>query len=98
MTPADLALLLFNAVNCIRLLAYVPQILAILRDRHGAEAVSSLSWALFGLAHLSTAIYAWLTVHDAWMALVFAVNFTVCMLIIAITAYKRTGAVRLAVE
>jgi hypothetical protein len=98
MTPADLALLLFNAVNCIRLVAYVPQIVAIVRDRHGAEAVSTLSWALFGVAHLSTAIYAWVTAHDACMALVFAVNFAVCMLIIALTAYKRAGAARLAVE
>jgi hypothetical protein len=33
MTTADLALFLFNAVNCIRLLAYVPQLMKIARDR-----------------------------------------------------------------
>jgi hypothetical protein len=98
MTKADLALLLFNAVNCIRLLAYVPQIVTIVRDRHGAEAVSCLSWVLFALAHFATAVYAWFTVHDAWMAMVFATNFAACMLIIAVTAYKRAGAARLAAE
>ena len=98
MTKAEFALLLFNAVNCIRLLAYVPQIVAILRARHGAEAVSCLSWALFALAHFATAVYAWFTVQDAWMAMVFATNFAACTLIIAITAYKRAGAPRLAMK
>jgi hypothetical protein len=98
MGPAELALLLFNAVNCIRLLAYAPQIVAIVRDRHGAEAVSCLSWALFALAHFSTAVYAWFTIHDAWMAVVFTVNFAACTLIIAIIAYKRAGAARMALE
>ena len=95
MTKADLALLFFNAVNCIRFLAYVPQIITIVRGCHGAEGVSCLSWALFGLAHLATALYAWVTASDAWMALVFLGNFVACMLIIGLAAYKRTTAMRL---
>jgi hypothetical protein len=96
MTPADLALLLFNAVNCIRLLAYAPQVLAIVRDHHGAAAVSCLSWVLFALAHLSTAIYAWVTAGDVYMTLVFAVNFFACAIIVALTLRKRAASTRLA--
>jgi len=98
MTKADLALLFFNAVNCIRLVAYVPQIVTIVRGCHGAEGVSCLSWALFGLAHFATALYAWVTVCDAWMAFVFLVNFAACGLIIALAVYKRAAATRLAIE
>ena len=98
MTKSELALLFFNAVNCVRLLAYVPQIVTIMRCRHGAQGVSCLSWALFGLAHLATALYAWVTAGDAWMAFVFLVNFAACGLIIALAIYKRAGAARLAVE
>jgi hypothetical protein len=98
MTKSDLALLFFNAVNCVRLLAYVPQIVTIVRGCHGAEGVSCLSWALFGLAHLATAVYAWVTAGDAWMAFVFVVNFAACGLIIALTVYKRRAATRLAAQ
>jgi hypothetical protein len=98
MTKADLALLFFNAVNCIRFLAYVPQIVTIMRCRHGAQGVSCLSWALFGLAHLATAVYAWVTASDAWMAFVFLVNFAACGLIIALAVYKRAAATRLAAQ
>jgi hypothetical protein len=98
MTNADLALLFFNAVNCIRFLAYVPQIVTIMRCHHGAQGVSCLSWALFGLAHLATAVYAWVTAGDAWMAFVFVVNFAACALIIALAVYKRAAATRLAAQ
>jgi hypothetical protein len=98
MTKADLALLLFNAVNCIRLLAYVPQIVTIVRGCHSAEGVSCLSWALLGLAHFATAFYAWVSVGDAWMAFVFLVNFAACMLIIGLAVYKRSTATRLVAQ
>jgi hypothetical protein len=98
MSKADLALLFFNAVNCIRLFAYVPQIVTIVRGCHGAEGVSCLSWALFGLAHFATALYAWVTVSDGWMALVFLVNFTACLLIIGLAVYKRAMTTRLAAQ
>jgi hypothetical protein len=96
MTKAELALLFFNAVNCIRMLAYVPQIVTIVRGCHGAEGVSCMSWALFGLAHFATALYAWTTAGDAWMAFVFLVNCAACALIIGLAVYKRATATRLA--
>jgi hypothetical protein len=98
MSKAELALYFFNAVNCIRLFAYVPQIVTIVRGCHGAEGVSCLSWALFGLAHFATALYAWVTAGDAWMAFVFLVNFAACMAIIGLTVYKRAATTRLAAQ
>jgi hypothetical protein len=89
MISTELALLFFNAVNCIRLIAYVPQIVTILRCPHGAQGVSCLSWSLFAVGHLATALYGWVTAHDVWMAFVFMVNFSACTLIIVLALYKR---------
>ena len=71
--------------------AYVPQIVAIARDRNGATAISYTTWALFGASHLSTVIYAVLTVEDWRMAAVFAANTACCAAILAVTAHKRGG-------
>jgi hypothetical protein len=98
MTTVELTILLFNAINCMRMFAYVPQITAIVRDHHGAEAVSCLTWTLFALAHLSTVVYGWLVARDICMVFVFAVNFLACVLIIGLTAYKRIATPHLQTE
>jgi hypothetical protein len=89
MTVADVALAAFTACNTLRLLAYLPQILRINRDTGGATAISYTTWSLFAVSHFSTAAYALLVVSDGWMAAVFTANATCCLVILALTAYKR---------
>lgn len=89
MTAAEIALLVFTACNSLRLLAFVPQIVCIWRDRHGAGAVSCLSWGLFGVSHLATVAYALLDKDDGTMAAVFGANAAGCGLVIVLTLWKR---------
>ena len=89
MSAAEVALLAFTVCNSLRLLAFVPQMVCIWRDRHGASAVSCLSWGLFGVSHLATVAYALLDKADGAMAAVFAANAFCCALIIALTLWKR---------
>jgi hypothetical protein len=89
MSISDLALFLFAALNSVRVVAYVPQLVRIARDRHGAEAISCVTWLLFALSHLSTVTYAWLALGDLGMAAVFAANLAACLLVLALTAWKR---------
>jgi uncharacterized protein with PQ loop repeat len=88
-TPAEAALGLFAICNTARVFAYVPQIVKIGRDRHGAAAISYTTWALFALSHLSTVAYALLVVDDPWMAAMFAANTLCCLVILGLTAWKR---------
>jgi len=88
-SPAEIALALFTFFNVARLLAYLPQIVRIGRDRGGAEAVSCSSWGLFGASNLSTVAYALLVVEDWGMAAVFAVNAVCCFAICVLTVWKR---------
>ena len=82
-------MLAFTAINSVRVIAYVPQILRVARDIAGAEAISCATWIMFALSHLSTVAYAMLTVEDIRMAIVFTANFAACVLILGLTIYKR---------
>lgn len=97
MTGPELALILFTACNSIRVLAYVPQIAAVVRDRNGASAISYTTWGMFAVSHFSTVVYAYLVLLDPRMAGIFAANTVCCVLIVALTAHKR-GLFRLAVR
>ena len=91
MDAAEFALLLFTAVNSLRVVAYVPQILKVARDQSGASAISYTTWGMFAVSHLSTVLYAVLHVQDARMATVFAANFVASCLILGLTAWKRSA-------
>lgn len=88
-SPVEITLTVFAVSNSLRVLAYVPQILRVARDRNGATAVSCLTWLMFAVSHLSTVAYALVVVEDGPMAAIFGVNMLCCLLIIALTCYKR---------
>ena len=88
-TPADAALGVFTLCNTARVFAYLPQMIKIGRDTQGATAISYTTWALFGVSHLSTVVYAVLVVDDWRMAAVFAANTLCCLVILGLTAWKR---------
>ncbi|GEO15151.1 hypothetical protein [Microvirga aerophila] len=89
-TPADVALGAFTLCNTVRVFAYLPQIVKISRDTQGAAVISYTTWALFGVSHLSTVAYAALVVTDWRMAVIFSANTLCCVIIIGVTAWKRS--------
>lgn len=89
MAPGDLALALFAVCNSVRVVAYLPQILAVIRDMNGASAISYTTWGLFSVSNLSTAIYAALVLGDLKMVAVFAANTGCCAVILGLTVVKR---------
>jgi hypothetical protein len=88
-TMVDLVVTVFAASNTTRVLAYIPQVVRLVRDRDGARSVSCLTWALFAASNSSTAAYALLVVTDLRMVAIFAVNTACCIIIVALTLYKR---------
>jgi uncharacterized protein with PQ loop repeat len=89
MTAADLGLLAFTLCNSLRVLAYVPQILRLSQDKEGAKAISVTTWAMFAVSHVSTVLYAAVTVCDPAMTLIFTANAAACLLIVTLTGIKR---------
>lgn len=82
-------LMAFTAINTVRILAYVPQIVKAARDRNGATAISYMTWGLFALSHLTTIAYALVCLGNALMALIFLGNVAACLAIVLVTAGKR---------
>lgn len=91
MTPTEAAILLFAATNSARVLAYLPQIVALWRDRSGASAVSRLTWGLFTVSNAATAQYALLVLDDGRMAAVFVANTLCSAVILCLAVANRAG-------
>lgn len=89
MTVAEFSMAAFAVLNGARILAYIPQIICVGRDRHGASAVSLMTWGMFTLANLATVSYALIVSHDTFVACVFTLNVVGCFVIFALTARKR---------
>ena len=74
MTLADYSMTAFALLNGGRIIAYMPQIMCVYRDRNGAEAVSLLTWAMFTAANLATVSYSLTVSSDLVTAFIFALN------------------------
>jgi len=89
MSLEEATLALFAACNSARILAYLPQIHKAAIDTTGASAISSTTWLLFLVAHLSTIAHALINLKDLWLAACFAGNAVCCIAILSISWWKR---------
>jgi hypothetical protein len=89
MQSTELIAVAFGIFNALRLVSYLPQIVAVARDRHGAVAISLLCWAIWIGANASAALYARINVGDVALALVNAFNAACCLAVFALALQKR---------
>ena len=89
MTLADLSFYLFTIFNGLRVVSYLPQIVRVARDRHGASAISYATWLLWTGANATTGLYAHINLNDSALAAINWLNAACCALVIVLTAYKR---------
>lgn len=91
MENAEAAIVLtFWIANIGRILAYMPQIVAICRAKGRSESVSCATWLLFFVSSLASALYAGVVATHTVMMLVFAANAACCAAIVGLLCWKRT--------
>lgn len=84
----DITLMLFATCNCVRVLAYLPQIHKLATDANAASGISFSTWSLFLVAHLSTIAYALVNQSDWWLAACFSVNALGCIAILSVAYWR----------
>lgn len=89
MTLADASFAIFTVFNALQIVSYIPQIIAVARDRNGATAISYSSWTIWLAGAATTVAYATINIWDVWLALVNAVHAFCCLAVILLTAFKR---------
>jgi predicted MFS family arabinose efflux permease len=79
----------FGAINSIRVLFYLPQILAVARSTDGARDIALSTWALWALTNALGAAYGAVVARDALLAVSFALSMLACLATLAMAITKR---------
>jgi len=93
-TLLDLIAIAFGVFNVLRLVSYLPQILAVARDRHGAATISVSCWTIWIGANVNTALYGWTHLDDLSLVAVSVLNAAGCGTVLALAIFKRFVAQR----
>lgn len=81
----------------ITVIAYVPQVIAALKDKHGAHAISLKAWLLWSATSLSTLAYSIVVIKTLPIKLVSSGNFIGCLAVFLAAAYSRITYARAAI-
>ena len=80
---------IYAVCNVVRLLFYVPQLLAVGRDPLGACAISLSTWTFWTFSHAVTTVYCGMVVCDPLLAAMMLGNTVGSFAIVVLTARKR---------
>jgi predicted MFS family arabinose efflux permease len=81
--------LAFGTVNSIRVVFYLPQIVAVTRSTTGARDIALSTWAMWALTNALGAAYGAVVVHDMLLAWSFALSLLACVLTMVLTVVQR---------
>lgn len=80
---------LYSITGGALVLYYIPQIIAIYRDKNGASAISVHTWVMWTLYALFSVLYAVVVVHELPFTLVSIGNLIGSAWVLFLTLYKR---------
>lgn len=82
-------LVAYTFFNAFRLLAYIPQIIALAKEESAAKAISLITYWMWVGANFTTALYATVIMPDIWLASVSYINSGLCLAVSLMIHYKR---------
>lgn len=87
--PVAVVTAIYAFCSAVRLFFYVPQMLAVARERAAAHAISLISWIFWTVSHAATAVYGYVVANDALLSWMMCGNTLGCLGIVTLTALKR---------
>lgn len=90
MSIIDATAMIFVAFNVLRLASYIPQIIAVARDRNRATAISISCWSIWICANASTAVYTWINLAHWGLTISSSLNAACCVIVVVISMHKRS--------
>lgn len=84
----ELPWMVFAVCNVLRIAAYFPQMVKIVRHPQGAAGFSFAAWTLFTAANGSTAVYAATSIGDIAVAWTHGVSAACCLVLLALAAWR----------
>ena len=91
MDATDVSLAAFAACNVLRIAAYFPQMVALVRHPGAARSFSYGTWSLFTAANASTAVYASSVLGDQVLCAVHAISGLCCGVLIVLARGGAAG-------
>lgn len=79
----------YLVTNSVRVLTYIPQIIAVWRCRDGARAISLLTWGSWVISNAAAIAYGVLVVHDAFFVVISTINLGGCAAVTLLAAQRR---------
>lgn len=82
----------YSIIGFISLVAYLPQILKLLRSKTSSKDVSLQTWAVWSVDAMVSLFYAIFILQDMIASIVFGVDFLGALCILGLTTYNRARA------
>ena len=82
----------YLVTNSVRILTYIPQIIAVWRCRDGARAISLLTWGSWTVSNIAAVLYGMLVVNDTFFIAISTINLIGCGAVTVIAAHRRIDA------
>ncbi|VWX61322.1 conserved membrane hypothetical protein [Burkholderiales bacterium 8X] len=80
---------IYLVTNAVRVVTYLPQIVAVWRCRDGAKAISLLTWGSWVLSHVTGVVYGIWVIHDGFFIVISTINLAGCAAVTMIAAQRR---------
>jgi hypothetical protein len=80
---------IYLVTNAVRVVTYLPQIMAVWRCRDGAQAISLLTWGSWVLSHVTGVVYGAVVIHDTFFIVISLINLAGCAAVTLIAAQRR---------
>ena len=89
LTTIEIITYMYIIFNSGRVFSYIPQIIAVFKEKNPVLAISLITWSFWTAANFTTALYATVVLPDVLLAAMSYGNTFCCAVVVLLVVYKR---------